>query len=169
MSRWPRIIMSLTLLGTAALHSMAAAAQSEHPAGESSAAARDDLSIERGGRELRSFGSQGEQRLSLLALLLAERDVLSEQRGRPPVMLLDDVMSELDLARRRLLVAALQECGQSVITTTDPDLVPGAAYPPAIRLAVYPGMVTAESGSGSCRLSLVSIRTASTAMIRWRA
>ena len=46
MSRWPKIIISLMLLGTAALHSMAAAGQSEHPAGESSAAARDDLSIE---------------------------------------------------------------------------------------------------------------------------
>ena len=46
MSRWPKIIISLMLLGTAALHSMAAAAQSEHPSSESTAAARDDLSIE---------------------------------------------------------------------------------------------------------------------------
>ncbi len=67
---------------------------------------RDELAILRDGRELRVYGSQGEQRLALLALLLAERDVLARERRRPPLMLLDDVMSELDCrapraARRR--------------------------------------------------------------------
>ena len=62
--------------------------------------------LQRDGRELRAYGSQGEQRLALLALLLAEREVIAEQRGEPPLMLLDDVMSELDArapraARRR--------------------------------------------------------------------
>ena len=50
----------------------------------------------RGGRELRAYGSQGQQRLALLALLLAEREALAARRQTPPVMLLDDVMSELD-------------------------------------------------------------------------
>jgi recombinational DNA repair ATPase RecF len=64
--------------------------------------------IARDGRELRAFGSQGEQRLALLALLLAERDALAAERSRPPLMLLDDVMSELDLARRELLASELR-------------------------------------------------------------
>ena len=68
---------------------------------------RDELLLLRDGRELKSFGSQGEQRLALLALLLAERAVLTEERGAPPLMLLDDVMSELDADRRGMLVARL--------------------------------------------------------------
>jgi DNA replication and repair protein RecF len=65
---------------------------------------RDDLAFLRDDRELRVFGSQGEQRLGLLALLLAEREALAEERGVAPLLLLDDVMSELDADRRRLLV-----------------------------------------------------------------
>ncbi len=87
---------------------------------------RDELAIVRDGRELRSFGSQGEQRLALLALLLAERFVLARERTHVPLMLLDDVMSELDLTRRELLSAELQSAGQSVIATTDLAHVPGS-------------------------------------------
>src|SRR5947199_118551 len=86
---------------------------------------RADSVPRRDGRELRAYGSQGEQRLALLALLLAEREVLAAERGAPPLILLDDVMSELDADRRALLVERLGE-GQSVITTTDLAHVPGA-------------------------------------------
>ena len=61
---------------------------------------RDDVALLRDGRELRAYGSQGEQRLALLALLLAEREALAAARDAPPLMLLDDVMSELDPDRR---------------------------------------------------------------------
>ena len=64
---------------------------------------RDDLGLLRAGRELRAYGSQGEQRLALLALLLAEREALAATRRAVPLMLLDDVMSELDPDRRALL------------------------------------------------------------------
>src|SRR5437588_2413952 len=57
---------------------------------------RDDLSTAHAGHDLRAYGSQGQQRLALLALLLAEREAIAGQRPSPPVMLLDDVMSELD-------------------------------------------------------------------------
>ena len=67
---------------------------------------RDDLALRRDGRELRAYGSRGQQRLGLLALLLAEREALAEARGAPPLMLLDDVMSELDAGRRARLVDA---------------------------------------------------------------
>jgi DNA replication and repair protein RecF len=100
---------------------------------------RDDLVLLRDGRELRAFGSQGEQRLGLLALLLAEREVLAAERGVPPLLLLDDVMSELDADRRALLVRRLDDGGQAVITTTDLTHVPGADAPGVVRLAVSAG------------------------------
>ena len=87
---------------------------------------RDDLGLLRAGRELRAYGSQGEQRLALLALLLAEREALAATRRAVPLMLLDDVMSELDPDRRALLAGMLGGEGQSVITTTDLAHVPGA-------------------------------------------
>jgi DNA replication and repair protein RecF len=85
---------------------------------------RDDLTLRRDGRALRAYGSQGEQRLALLALLLAERDALAGARVRPPLMLLDDVMSELDSARRTRLTHELLAGGQAVLTTTELDSVP---------------------------------------------
>ncbi len=70
-------------------------------------------------RDLRLFGSQGEQRAAVLALLLAERAVAADATGDVGALLLDDVMSELDDQRRRLLVGALTAGGQAIITTTN--------------------------------------------------
>jgi DNA replication and repair protein RecF len=106
---------------------------------------RDELAILRDGRELRLYGSQGEQRLGLLALLLAERDVLSHQRDCTPLMLLDDVMSELDAQRRELLAGELSSGGQSVIATTDLAQVPGAAASSVTRLRISPGAISQEA------------------------
>jgi DNA replication and repair protein RecF len=105
---------------------------------------RDDLALLRDDRELRVYGSQGEQRIALLALLLAERDVLGAERGGAPLLLLDDVMSELDAERRRRLVDRLAAPGQSVITTTDLAHVPGAENASVVRLAVGDGSVMQE-------------------------
>jgi DNA replication and repair protein RecF len=104
---------------------------------------RDDLLLSREGRELRAYGSQGQQRLGLLALLLAEREAIAATREATPVMLLDDVMSELDGDRRARLVGLLRDRGQSVITTTDLEHVPGAEQPDVTRLAVADGRVLA--------------------------
>ena len=111
---------------------------------------RDDLAITREGRSLRTYGSQGQQRLGLLALLLAERRVISAQRPAVPLMLLDDVMSELDRDRRAALVELLAESGgQALITTTDLEHVPGVFAPGVARIAVRDGQlaedVTAET------------------------
>src|SRR5579875_2761542 len=111
---------------------------------------RDDLAITREGRSLRTYGSQGQQRLGLLALLLAERRVISTQRPAVPLMLLDDVMSELDRDRRAALVEMLAEGGgQALITTTDLDHVPGVFAAGVARIAVQDGRlsedVTAET------------------------
>jgi len=86
---------------------------------------RDDLRLSHGGEPLRGFGSQGQQRVALLALLFAERDLLASERGRPPLMLLDDVMSELDASRRALLSELLRAEGQGVVTATEVEHVPG--------------------------------------------
>ncbi len=106
---------------------------------------RDELSIVRAARELRVYGSQGEQRLALLALLLSERAVLAVERSRMPLMLLDDVMSELDVERRELLVGELRAGGQSVIATTDLAHVPGASEASVTRLRVSPGAILQEA------------------------
>ena len=100
---------------------------------------RDELRVCRDGRDLRTYGSQGEQRLAVLAMLLAERDTLARERGTTPLMLLDDVMSELDPRRRELLAAELTRAGQSIITTTDLAQVPGAAEPGRDAPARGPG------------------------------
>ena len=106
---------------------------------------RDELAIRRDARELRVYGSQGEQRLALLSLLLAERAVLAAERGAPPLMLLDDVMSELDSSRRALLAGELAGAGQSVIATTDLDHVPGASGAGTTRIAISPGTILQEA------------------------
>lgn len=106
---------------------------------------RDELSLRRDGRELRVYGSQGEQRAALLALLLAERDCVAHARGSAPLMLLDDVMSELDPERRELLSRELRADGQSVVATTDAAHLPGAEEPGVTRLRVSPGAVLQEA------------------------
>jgi DNA replication and repair protein RecF len=98
----------------------------------------DDIVLRSGGRELRSFGSQGEQRLAVLALLLAEAELIAERRGFPPLLLLDDVLSELDPARRRILATRVAGAGQALVTSTDAAMLPAE---PDQLLEVAPGEV----------------------------
>jgi DNA replication and repair protein RecF len=109
---------------------------------------RDDLSLRRDGRELRSYGSRGQVRLGLLALLLAEREELAAERGAPPLLLLDDVMSELDGPRRARLVDVLRAGGQSVVTATELGHVPGAEEPGVERVAIAEGRVLQKRAEG---------------------
>jgi DNA replication and repair protein RecF len=92
---------------------------------------RDDVVFELGGRDLAGFASRGQQRTAILAFKLAELDLLTAQDGRPPLLLLDDVFSELDPERRSHLVRRIAELPQSFVTTTtladlDPGLVAAA-------------------------------------------
>ena len=100
----------------------------------------DDVVLAAGSRELRSFGSQGEQRLAVLALLLAEAEVLVERTARAPLLLLDDVLSELDPSRRRILAARVGRLGQTLVTATDAAFLP---LEPAQLLEVAAGEVRA--------------------------
>jgi len=94
-----------------------------------------DASITAAGRELRGFGSQGEQRTAVLALVLAEAELLADRRGEPPLLLLDDVFSELDTERRGALLDRLPAGAQTVITATHK---PGVAEPDLV-VEVTPG------------------------------
>jgi DNA replication and repair protein RecF len=85
----------------------------------------DDVGILAGERDLRAFGSQGEQRLAVLALLLGEAELLEERRGIRPLLLLDDVLSELDPERRRLLADRLRAGGQALVTSASANALPG--------------------------------------------
>ena len=89
-------------------------------------------------RDLRAFGSQGEQRLAVLSLLLAEAELLTERGDVPPLLLLDDALSELDADRRRVLSARLGTAGQTLVTATGAEALPLA---PAQLLVVSPGEV----------------------------
>jgi DNA replication and repair protein RecF len=101
----------------------------------------DDVSIRSASRELRLYGSQGEQRLAVLALLLGEADAIVERRPAPPLLLLDDVLSELDGERRRALVSRLPAGGQTVITSTSATALP---VEPAQVIEVSPGQAAAR-------------------------
>jgi DNA replication and repair protein RecF len=97
-----------------------------------------DVRIESCGCELRSFGSQGEQRIAVLALVLAEAEILLLRTGLAPLVLLDDVLSELDGDRRRALASILLQGGQTIVTATAAAALP---VEPAQALAVSPGVV----------------------------
>lgn len=83
---------------------------------------RDDFLILRDGVSLRSFGSQGEQRIAALSLRLAEIELVKSKEGDSPLCLLDDVTSELDSARQRLLLNSIKNKAQVFLTTTHPSL-----------------------------------------------
>jgi DNA replication and repair protein RecF len=105
---------------------------------------RDDLQFLAEGRDLRIFGSRGQQRTAALAVKLAEVQMMREVGGENPVLLLDDVMSELDATRRRALLDALDGVDQALVTTTDwtdfsPELLSHAR-----RMHVSGGRLTEE-------------------------
>jgi DNA replication and repair protein RecF len=95
-----------------------------------------DFTIAAAGRDLRRFGSQGEQRLAVLSLLLAEAELLSLRGPAPPLLLLDDVLSELDERRRRTLAERIGAGTQALITSTSAAALPAE---PAQLVEVTPG------------------------------
>ena len=103
---------------------------------------RDDLLIEVGGRDARLFGSQGQQRTSVISLKLATMEHARDQLGGPPLLLLDDIFSDLDAHRRQLLVervGALQ--GQAVLTCTEAELAGKALLNEASVFRVLQGRI----------------------------
>jgi DNA replication and repair protein RecF len=81
---------------------------------------RDDFLISASGTDLARYGSRGQQRLAVVAIKLAELDLLSDAADEPPVLLLDDVLSELDLAHRSMIIASIAaRQAQVCVTATD--------------------------------------------------
>lgn len=98
----------------------------------------DELRLALGGRPLRRYGSQGQQRAALLALLFAEREALLTARRVAPLLLLDDVMSELDPERRERLASRLAAGGQALITAAAEESVPRLALEALVRMPAPP-------------------------------
>jgi DNA replication and repair protein RecF len=102
---------------------------------------RDDLDLLIDGRSLAAFGSRGQQRLGIVALKMAEADVAAT-RGERPVLLLDDILSELDPTHRSLLFESIAGFGaQLLITSADAEQVGDASLSALRRAAVTPGGV----------------------------
>jgi DNA replication and repair protein RecF len=93
---------------------------------------RDDVDFRLGGAALAAFGSQGQQRTAVLALKVAEYGVLAARAGEAPLLLLDDVLSELDPDRQRAFLQAVGTFEQAFVTTTHAVDIPVAA---AFRIA----------------------------------
>ena len=103
----------------------------------------DDLELRHADRPARAYASQGQQRAIVLALKLAEIDNLADALGRPPLLLLDDVSSELDPQKNAHLMHTLRaRPGQALLTTTDPRLVADGAGDDAVYFAVRAGSLT---------------------------
>lgn len=100
---------------------------------------RDDIEFSLGDEEVRTFSSQGEQRTLALALRLGERDLVTDARGEPPILLLDDVFSELDDLRRGQLGDLISIGGQTIATATGAEFLP---VDPSQILTVEDGKVT---------------------------
>ena len=112
---------------------------------------RDDLSFVMDGRDLAAFASRGQQRTAILALKLAELDLVTAHDARPPLLLLDDVFSELDPARRAHLVRRIADLPQAFVTTTTLD-----DLDPALRAVATPWEV--RSGSEGALLLAAASR-----------
>lgn len=104
---------------------------------------RDDLAFEMGDRDLSAFASRGQQRTAILAVKLAQLDLLSARDGRPPLLLLDDVFSELDPERRAHLVRRIGELPQAFVTTTTLDDLDPRLVAASTSWRVEPGRLVA--------------------------
>jgi DNA replication and repair protein RecF len=111
---------------------------------------RDDFEVLLGGVNLTTYGSQGQQRLATLALKFAARDYTRGETGEDPILLFDDVMSELDERRRDYLAEYFLESTQAVITTTNLDYFEEEIIERAHVVRISGGAVS-ETTSGGVR------------------
>ncbi len=103
---------------------------------------RDDLRIEVGGKEARLYGSQGQQRTAVISIKLATLQLSHDEFGLPPLLLLDDILSDLDESRRGLLVeVVLEKAGQAVLTCTEAAAAGSKILDPARVFHVESGRV----------------------------
>lgn len=106
---------------------------------------RDDFGAELDGMEIGSFASRGQTRTAILAMKLGEAQLIYDRTGDRPVVLLDDVMSELDLDRRRHVFSRMRDYDQVIITTAEPNLSEIIGAGAIRRLSINSGRVTSSS------------------------
>jgi DNA replication and repair protein RecF len=106
---------------------------------------RDDLAFMVDEHDLRLYGSRGQQRTAALAMKLAEWRLMHQETGDSPLLLLDDVMSELDATRRHALLSALAEVTQAIVTTTDWAQFDGELLQEARTVQIEAGRLTPVS------------------------
>ena len=108
---------------------------------------RDDLRLVLNGVEAPRHASRGQARLAALALRLGEARLLAERRGDPPLLLLDDALSELDERRRKLVLEEACCYPQTIVTTADANVLPDAFLHRAHRLRVHGGLALSEDAA----------------------
>jgi DNA replication and repair protein RecF len=106
---------------------------------------RDDVAFFDGAIDLATYGSRGQQRSVALAIKLAELEYIEEAAGEQPILLLDDVLSELDAPRRADLLLAVRNLDQTFVTTADLNVAPGDALARATLYTVRAGRVVLQS------------------------
>jgi DNA replication and repair protein RecF len=107
---------------------------------------RDDIKFEVEGHDLQAFGSRGQQRLAVVALKLAEADLMREETGEEPILLLDDVLSELDPEHRMLLISSISATGgQVILTAADESLFQCAELAEIPTAKVVHGIIESET------------------------
>lgn len=106
---------------------------------------RDDLRLSLGGVEMSKHASRGQARLAALSLRIAEAQLLRERTGESPLLLLDDVLSELDESRRALVVDEASRYQQAIVSTADLSLLPHGGEEGSLRLRVEAGQVLEET------------------------
>jgi len=102
---------------------------------------RDDLELLLDGRDARSYASQGQQRTAVVSLKLAEAALIAERSSEPPVLLLDDVLSELDVERRLALLQHVGSHGQVIITSVEAGPFPAGLMARAVVRCINSGAV----------------------------
>ncbi len=108
---------------------------------------RDEVELDIDGVAARAYGSQGQQRTLVLALKLAELELIEQVKGDPPLLLLDDVLAELDLHRQNQLLEAIQERVQTLVTTTHLGSFDAAWLKGAQILQVHQGQIAPSPAS----------------------
>ena len=102
---------------------------------------RDDLQIELDGRPAAAYGSRAQQRDIALALRVAQADLIARRSGEAPILLLDDLFSELDANRRERAAQFLHSAAQVILTTARPETLPNALLPPTAHHQIHDGVL----------------------------
>lgn len=111
---------------------------------------RDDFSFLLDGKDLSIYGSQGQVRAAILALKLSEVLIFKEEDGNYPILLLDDIFSELDLEKRNRILKYILDDVQTIITTTDIDMIDKSLLKRAKVFTVCDGNVV-DDGKRECK------------------